>query len=167
MIFIAVLSNVALSAAAEATLERGVKGEVEDVILVSADDWHASIAATPLAIWSEDNRTIVKPLLILPKDVYAGDRNGWVEESDLEKYGAKTILDTFKTANISAITIHGVGDQVKALVEAAHKDGLKAYVTASLELPTISFPQSGGDRGLTRGQERAAGQGRPGQSNTR
>jgi hypothetical protein len=141
--FIAVLSIVALSASAEATLERGVKGEIEDVILVSSDDWHASIAATPLAIWSEDNRTIVKPLLFLPKDVYAGDRNGWLEEGDLVKYGAKAVLDTFKTANISAITIHGFGDQVKALVEAAHKDGLKAYVTASLELPTISLSQSG------------------------
>jgi hypothetical protein len=143
LIFIVVLSSVAFSAVAEATLERGVKGEMEDVILVNADDWHASIAATPLAIWSEDNRTIVKPLLILPKDVYAGDRNGWVEESDLTKYGAKAVLDTFKSANLSAITIHGAGDPVKGLVEAAHKDGLKAYVTASLELPTFSFPQSG------------------------
>jgi hypothetical protein len=137
LLFIAVLSSATLSAAAEAPLQRGVKGEVEDQILVGADDWHASVAATPLAIWSEDNRTVVKPLLILPKEVNAGERNGWVEQSDLDRYGVSAVLDTFKAANITAITAHGEGDQVKALVEAAHKDGLKAYVTASLELPKV------------------------------
>ena len=84
-------------------------------------------------------------MLILPKAVQAGDRNGWVEESDLQRYGASAILGTFKAANISTITIHGTGDQVKALVEAAHKDGLKAYITATLEIPVISEPGAAGD----------------------
>ena len=66
-----------------------------------------------------------------------------LKRSDLTKYGAKTILDTFKTANISAITVHGSGDEIKGFVEAAHKDGIKAYVTVSLELPIITLPQSG------------------------
>ncbi len=143
LLFIAVLSSAAICGAADGPLERGVKGDVDDLILVGADDWHASVAATPLAIWSQDNQTVTKPLLILPKVVSAGDRNGWVEESDLEKYGSSAILDTFKAANITAITIHGEGDKTKALVEAAHKDGMKAYVTASLELPTITQSQSG------------------------
>ncbi|MFZ3149529.1 MAG: C25 family cysteine peptidase [Methanothrix sp.] len=124
--------------AEDAPLQRGVKGDLDDVILVGADDWHAAIAATPLAIWSEENQTRTLPLLILPKAVQAGDRNGWVEVSDLERYGASAILSTFKAANISTITIHGTGDQVKSLVEAAHKDGLKAYITATLEIPVIS-----------------------------
>ena len=77
-------------------------------------------------------------MLILPKVVQTGNRNGWVEESDLERYGASAILATFKAANISAITIHDTGDQVRALVEAAHKDGMKAYIAATLEIPIIS-----------------------------
>ncbi len=129
------LVTVLLSAEANAELERGVKGDVEDVILVSADDWHNSVAATPLAIWSEDNRTIVNPLLILPKNVDAGVRMGWVDQDDLDRYGVDSVLHTLKSANISAITIHGDGDLAKALVEAAHKEGMKAYVTASLEPP--------------------------------
>ncbi|MEI8002989.1 MAG: C25 family cysteine peptidase, partial [Methanothrix sp.] len=135
ILFIVVMSNCL---AEDAPLERGVKGDLADVILVGADDWHASIAATPLAIWSEENETRALPMLILPKAVQAGDRNGWVEESDLQRYGASAILGTFKAANISAITIHGTGDQVRTLVEAAHKDGLKAYITATLEIPVIS-----------------------------
>ena len=142
-LFMAIMSNTLLSAAEDAPLARGVKGEVEDVILVGADDWHASVAATPLAIWSEDNQTRVMPMLILPKLVQAGDRNGWVEESDLKRYGESAILDTFKAANISAIIIHGSGDQVKALVESAHKDGLKVYITATLEIPVVSKTVAG------------------------
>jgi hypothetical protein len=149
----AIMSNALLSAAEGAPLARGVKGEVEDVILVGADDWHASTAATPLAIWSEDNQTRVMPLLILPKMVMAGDRNGWVEERDLERYGESAILGTFKTADITAITIHGSGDKVKAMVESAHKDGLKAYVTATLEIPVIS-KTGAGDLGAMSGAER-------------
>jgi len=144
ILFIAIMSNIALCLAEDAPLERGVKGDLADVILVGADDWHASIAATPLAIWSEENQTRVLPFLILPKAVHAGDRNGWVEEGDLQRYGASAILSTFKAANISAITIHGTGDQVKALVEAAHKDGLKAYITATLEIPVIFEPENVG-----------------------
>ena len=142
ILFILIMSNCL---AEDAPLKRGVKGDIADVILVGADDWHASIAATPLSIWSEGNETRTLPMLILPRAVHAGDRNGWVEESDLQRYGASAILGTFKAANISAITIHGAGDQVKALVEAAHKDGLKAYITATLEVPVISEPGAAGD----------------------
>jgi hypothetical protein len=129
------LAAVLLLAVANAELERGTKGNVEDVILVSADDWHSSVAATPLAIWSEDNRTVVNPLLILPKNVNAGMRMGWVEQDDLDRYGVASVLHTLKSANISAVIIHGEGDLAKSLVEAAHKEGLIAYATASLELP--------------------------------
>jgi hypothetical protein len=134
-LFLVLVAMVVLSAAASAELERGLKGSVEDVILVGADDWHSSVAATPLAIWSEGNHTVDKTLLILPKDVGTGDRMGWVEQSDIDTYGADAVLHDFKSANISAITIHGQGDAVKALIEDAHKDGVKAYVTASLDLP--------------------------------
>ena len=138
LLSMAIMSCIVQCIAEDAPLERGVKGEIEDVILVGADDWHAAVAATPLAIWSEGNETKTVPLLVLPKAVQAGERNGWVEESDLQRYGASAILSTFKTANISAITIHGTGDLVKDLVEAAHKDGLKAYITATLEIPTAA-----------------------------
>lgn len=138
-LFVVLLALIVLSSAANAQLERGVKGSVEDVIIVGADDWHSSVAATPLAIWSENNnRTVAKTLLILPKDVQSGDRMGWIEQSDLDTYGAASILHDFKSANISSITIHGSGEAVKNLVDAAHKEGLKAYVTASLELPEKS-----------------------------
>jgi hypothetical protein len=140
ILFIATLSVTQLCFADDAPLERGVKGDIADVILVGADDWHASIAATPLAIWSLENETRALPLLILPKAVHAGDRNGWVEESDLQRYDATAILGTFKAANVSTITIHGTGDKARALVQAAHKDGLKAYITATLEIPVISEP---------------------------
>ena len=145
ILLIAILSTTEQCFAQDAPLDRGVKGDLDDVILVGADDWHAAIAATPLAIWSLENQTRTLPMLILPKSVQAGDRNGWVEESDLERYGASAILGTFKAANISTITIHGTGDQVKSLVEAAHKDGLKAYITATLEIPVISEPGATGD----------------------
>ncbi|MCK9440090.1 MAG: C25 family cysteine peptidase [Methanothrix sp.] len=142
ILFIVIMSNCL---AEDAPLQRGVKGDLDDVILVGADDWHAAIAATPLAIWSEENQTKALPLLILPKEVQAGDRNGWVEESDLQRYDSSAILSTFKAANISTITIHGTGDQAKSLVEAAHKDGLKAYITATLEVPVISEPVAAED----------------------
>lgn len=138
----------ALSIAAEPPLERGVKGDVEDVILVGADDWHSSIAATPLAIWSENNHTVSRPLLILPKEVNAGERMGWVEESDLERYGISPVLHTFESANITAVTIHGKGDLVKAMVEAAEKERIKAYVTATLELPTKAEPRTDKIKGI-------------------
>lgn len=134
-LFIVLLALVLISFTANAQLERGVKGNVEDVILVGADDWHSAIAATPLAIWSENNSTVTKTLMILPKDVKSGDRMGWIEQSDLDTYGADSILQDFKSANISSITIHGSGEGVLALVDAAHKEGMKAYVTATLELP--------------------------------
>ncbi|MCU0637186.1 MAG: C25 family cysteine peptidase [Methanothrix sp.] len=145
LLLIAVMSGTVQCSADDAPRDRGVKGDIEDVILVGADDWHAALAATPLAIWSEDNETISLPLLILPREVSAGERNGWVEESDLQRYGAPAILSTFKSANISAITIHGAGEKVKEMVEAAHKDGLEAYVTATFEIPVSSGPAPVGE----------------------
>ncbi len=146
ILFIAIMSITGQCFAEDAPLERGIKGDLEDVILVGADDWHAAIAATPLAIWSEENQTRSLPMLILPKAIRAGDRNGWVDESDLQRYGASAILSTFKAANISTITIYATaGDKVRSLVEAAHKDGLKAYVTATLEVPVISKPGAAED----------------------
>jgi len=53
ILFIAIMSISGLSYAEDAPLERGVKGELADVVMAGADDWHAAIAATPLAIWSE------------------------------------------------------------------------------------------------------------------
>ena len=137
-LLVVLLALIFLTSAANAQLERGVKGNVEDVILVGADDWQASVAATPLAVWSENNHTVAKTLMILPKDVQSGDRMGWVEQSDLDTYGADSILHDFKSANITSITIHGSGEAVKNLVDTAHKEGLKAYVTATLELPEKS-----------------------------
>ena len=131
-----------LAATSEAQLERGVKGSMEDTILVGADDWHGPVAATPLAIWSEDNRTVKKPLLILPKDVRSGNRIGWVEQKDLDRYGASAVLHTLEAGNITAIIVHGNGDSAKSLVETAHKDGIKAYITATLELPDNSNPNA-------------------------
>jgi hypothetical protein len=136
------LAVAVLLTAADAKLERGVKDAFEDVVLLSADDWHYSVAATPLSIWSEENRTVIKPLLLLPKDVRAGDRMGWVEQSDLETYGVQTVLHTFKSANISSLTVHGDGDLAKSLVEAARKEGLKVYLTATLELPRKAQPKA-------------------------
>ncbi len=138
LLFILIISCIGPALAEDQLLERGVKGEMEDVILIGADDWHAAIAATPLAIWSEDNETISLPLLILPQEVQAGERTGWVDESDLQRYGAQAILSAFKSANISAITIHGSGKTVKDLAESAHKGGLKVYITAVLEVPRSS-----------------------------
>ncbi|MDM7912449.1 MAG: hypothetical protein QUS09_05065, partial [Methanotrichaceae archaeon] len=149
------LVTILLMATANAQLERGTKGNTEDVILVSADDWHSSVAATPLAIWSEDNRTVVNPLLILPKKVDAGVRMGWVEQADLNRYGVASVLHTLKSANITAITIHGDSDLTKAFVEAAHKEGLKAYVTASLEPPKAKpkLEAAGVEIGVLQGEQ--------------
>ncbi|MDD1722086.1 MAG: C25 family cysteine peptidase [Methanothrix sp.] len=135
LLLIFIISCIGQALAEDQPLERGIKGEIEDVILTGADDWHEAIAATPLAIWSEDNKTVRLPLLILPQEVQAGERNGWVEESDLQRYGAPALLSAFRSANISAIIIHGSGEKVKDLAESAHKDGLKVYITAGLEVP--------------------------------
>lgn len=122
-----------LTFCASAQLERGVKGNVEDVVLVGADDWHSSVAATPLAIWSENNTTVDKTLLILPKNVSAGNRLGWVEYKDLDRYGAPEILRTLKLANVTAIVIHGDGNRIENAIKIAHQEGIKIYVTAGLE----------------------------------
>lgn len=144
LLLFAAFASMALPAMAEdVPLAPGVRGDMDDVILVGADDWHEAMAATPLAIWSEGNHTISIPLLILPGEVNAGERNGWIEASDLERYGDSAILNTLKSANISAITVHGQGEKVRSLVQAAHKDGLKVYVTATLEIPYKSELQDG------------------------
>lgn len=138
-----------LVTSSEAQLERGVKGDLEDAVLVGADDWHGPIAATPLAIWSTDNGTVTKPLLILPKEVRSGDRLGWVEQTDLNRYGATAVLRTLEAGNITAIVVHGSGDLAKSLVETAHKDGIKAYITATLEIPDNSDLKADDIRHLT------------------
>ena len=135
--FLIFLIMVFLAASSNAQLERGIKGDMEDVILVGADDWHGPIVATPLAIWSGDQGVITKPLMILPKNVSSGTRLGWVEQKDLDRYGAAPVLQTLESGNITEIIIHGSGDLVKDLVERAQKDGMKAYVTATLEPPNI------------------------------
>jgi len=117
-------------------LERGIKAaDIEDVILVGGSDWHGAVAATPLAVWSEDGRTVTNPLLILPREVMAGDRIGWVEAMDIERYGVVPVLHALASANISAVVIHADGDLAKDMVKAAQKEGIKAYVTATLEPP--------------------------------
>jgi hypothetical protein len=126
-----------------AQLERGVKGQVQDIVLVGAQDWHESIAATPLAIWSEDDRNVTNTLLILPRDVKTGQRLGWIDQADLEKYGVSNIVESYKSANISAIIVNGKGDSVRALIETAHKEGFKVYMTASLEVPGSSDLEKG------------------------
>lgn len=154
LVFMAILSATLLSAADDdddEPLARGMKGEMEDIILVGADDWYSSVAATPLAIYSQENSTVVKPMLILPKEIHARNRMGWIEERDLERYGASTILDTFKGANVSSIVIHGSGDKVGALVKAAKKDGIKAYVAVTLEIP-VSKASSRELEGLDRAE---------------
>lgn len=139
LILFAILAILTIST--QAQLEKGIKGSIEDVVLVGADDWHGPIAATPLSIWSENNNTIKRPLLILPKDVQSGKRLGWVTQEDLDRYGATSILQTMEAGNITAIVAHGSGDSVKGLIEMAHKDGLKVYVTATLEIPVSNEPK--------------------------
>ncbi|MHC1632146.1 MAG: C25 family cysteine peptidase [Methanotrichaceae archaeon] len=126
----------------DAQLERGVKSDsLEEIVLVGADDWHSSIAATPLAIWTDDNGTETRPFLILPRKVDAGNRIGWIDQADIERYGPVAVLHTMASANVSALVINGDGDLVKSLVKLAQKEGIKAYVTVTLEPPEISNPE--------------------------
>ncbi len=119
---------------ADAQLERGTKsGDMEDIILVGADDWHSSVAATPLAIWTDDEGQKTRPLIVLPREVNAGQRMGWVDQAELERYGPESVLHTMRSANVSALVIHGEGEMVKSLVKLAGKEGIKAYVTVTLE----------------------------------
>ena len=138
--FLTLLTLFAIFAiAADAQMERGTKSEsLEETILVGADDWHDAVAATPLAIWSEEGGVETRPLLIMPRDIEAGDRLGWIDQADLERYGPVPALHTMTAANVSALVIDAEGDLVKSLVEAAQKEGVKAYVTATLEVPEDS-----------------------------
>lgn len=103
------------------------------MILVGGQDWHAVVASVPLSTWSGENTTVVRPMLILPREVNAGRRLGWVEGTDLERYGMDAILQTMTSGNVSALIIHGSGEDVKTLVKTAQKQGMKAYMTVSLE----------------------------------
>jgi hypothetical protein len=137
LIFLTLLSIIAI--AADAQLERGTKlGSLEEIILVGADDWHAPVAATPLAVWSEENGVEARPLLIMPREIGAGDRLGWIDQADLERYGPTSALHAMAAANVSALVIDAEGDLAKSLVEAAQKEGIEAYVTATLEVPEDS-----------------------------
>ncbi|NYT01355.1 MAG: hypothetical protein GKC10_01140 [Methanosarcinales archaeon] len=130
-----------LAAQGDGRLESGVKVDgAEDIVLVGADDWHSSVAATPLAIWREGNETVTRPLLILPREVRAGDRMGWVEQADLDRYGVSSVLHTLSNANVTSLVIHGSGDLTRSMVEAAQKEGIRAYVTVTLEPETESSP---------------------------
>lgn len=122
--------------AADAQLERGTKSDsLEEIILVGADDWHDAVAATPLAIWSKGDGVEARPFLIMPREIGAGERLGWIDQADLERYGSTSALHTMAAANVSALVIDAEGDLAKSLVEAAQKEGIKAYVTATLEVP--------------------------------
>jgi len=137
LIYLALFSIIAI--AADAQLERGTKsGSLEEIILVGADDWHAPVAATPLAIWSEEGGVEARPLLIMPREIGAGERLGWIDQADLDRYGPTSALHAMAAANVSALVIDAEGDLAKSLVEAAQKEGIEAYVTATLEVPEDS-----------------------------
>jgi len=135
--FLTLLTLFAIFAiVADAQMERGAKSEsLEEIILVGADEWQAAVAATPLAIWSEEEGIETRPLLIMPREIEAGGRLGWIDQADLERYGPISALHTMTAANVSALVIDAEGDLAKSLVEAAQKEGVIAYVTATLEVP--------------------------------
>jgi len=132
-----VLSVLAILAVqADAQLERGTKSEnLEEIVLVGANDWQSSVAATPLAIWTGEEGRETRPFLILPREVKAGKRMGWVDQVDLERYGPSGVLHIMKSANVSTLVINGEGETTKSLVELAQKESIKAYVTATLNAP--------------------------------
>ena len=127
--------------AADAQMERGTKSQsLEEIILVGADDWRAVVAATPLAIWSEDDGIETRPLLIMPREIEAGERMGWISQADLQRYGPVSALHAMAVANVSALVIDAEGDLAKSMVESAKKEGIRAYVTATMEPPKSSYP---------------------------
>jgi len=128
-----------LGVVADGAMERGTKSDsLEDVILVGGGDWRGVVAATPLAVWSEDDGVETRPLLVMPKEVEAGERLGWISAADLERYGPLSALHAMAAANISALVIDAEGDLAKSMVDAAKKEGIKAYVTATMEPPKRS-----------------------------
>lgn len=128
-----------LAIAADGQMDRGTKSDsLEEIILVGADDWRAAVASTPLAIWSEDAGIERRPLLIMPREIRAEERLGWIDQADLERYGPTSTLHAMAAANVSALVIDAEGDLAKSLVKAAQKEGIKAYVTATLEVPDDS-----------------------------
>jgi len=134
LLFLTLFSIFAI--AADAQLERGTKSDsLEEIILVGADDWHDAVAATPLAIWSKDDGVEARPVLIMPREIGAGERLGWIDQADLERYGSTSALHAMAAANVSALVIDAEGDLAKSLVEAAQNEGIEAYVTVTLEVP--------------------------------
>lgn len=130
---VALIALLLCSTAVSQPLERGVKaGNMEDVILVGGTDWHNVVAATPLAMGQQDDDATQKPMMILPRKVQAGDRIGWLEQSDIERYGVRAILHSLTSVGISAVVINGTGDIVKEAVDVAKKEGIAAYVTVTL-----------------------------------
>ena len=125
-----------LAIAADGQMERGTKSDsLEEIILVGADDWRAAVAATPLAVWSEEGDVVTRPLLVMPREIQAKDRIGWIDRADLDRYGPTSALHAMAAANISALVIDAEGELAKSLVKAAQKEGIEAYVTATLEVP--------------------------------
>ena len=135
--FLTVMTLFAILAiAADGQMERGTKSDsLEEIILVGADDWRAAVAATPLAVWSEEGGVVTRPLLVMPREIQAKDRIGWIDRADLDRYGPTSALHAMAAANISALVIDAEGDLAKSLVKAAQKEGIEAYVTATLEVP--------------------------------
>jgi hypothetical protein len=135
--FLTVMTLFAILAiAADGQMERGTKSDsLEEIILVGADDWRATVAATPLAVWSEEGGVVTRPLLVMPREIQAKDRIGWIDRADLDRYGPTSALHAMAAANISALVIDAEGDLAKSLVKAAQKEGIEAYVTATLEVP--------------------------------
>ncbi len=156
--FLTLLTLFAIFAiAAGAQMERGTKSDsLEEIILVGADDWRPAVAATPLGIWSEDGGVETRPILILPRDVQAKERLGWIDQADLERYGPVSALHAMTAANVSALVIDADGDLAKSLVEAAKKEGVKAYVTATLDVPDDSETDVSDDDVLEAEDEKAA-----------
>ena len=143
--------------AAGAQMERGTKSDsLEEIILVGADDWRPAVAATPLGIWSEDGGVETRPILIMPREVQAKERLGWIDQADLERYGPVSALHAMTAANVSALVIDADGDLAKSLVEAAQKEGVKAYLTATLDVPEDSKTEVSDDDVLEAEDEEAA-----------
>lgn len=70
----------------------------------------------------------------MPREVEAGERLGWIGQADLERYGPVSVLHAMVAADVSALVIDAKGDLAKSLVESAQKEGVEAYVTATLEV---------------------------------
>ena len=81
-------------------------GNDTDVILVGTRNWQDIIAATPLAISHAETASRLKPLLLVPTGVDAGERLGWIENKDLVQYGVPPIIYKLKSGGVSTVIIN-------------------------------------------------------------